>query len=433
MKNTQKIFTLAFMSLVLIFLNADGNVINPNITMIEKEFGVTDAHIGAMMGLFTVIGAIISILWGYMADKTKRKTLFVLSVLIGEIPCLLTAFAKDWVTFYILRILTGIGVGAAFPLVFSMIGDIYGEESRPLATAILTTAFSVGQIIGILLAGFTTNIQAGILTGWRLSFLLASSPNIPLVILFYFLIPEPKRGASEKELADLIEKGIIYPKTIKLEDYKGLIKIKTNIYLFLQGILGTIPWGAIAFLNKFLEDIKGFKKEVATLIFLIFAVGNVAGTVLGGYFGGILSKKNLKYLPRFCSVTTAVGAFFIILIYLYIPSNFILISLTGIFVAFLISMTGPNMRSMLLDTNVPENRGAIFSIFNLTDSLGMGFGKWVAGILSVAISLTYSLTVCSIFWFGCAIILWFTATPFINDVKTLHEKLKNIATTMSSK
>jgi len=52
---------------------ADGNVINPNITMIEKEFGITDAHIGGMMGLFTVVGAIISIIWGYLADKTKEK------------------------------------------------------------------------------------------------------------------------------------------------------------------------------------------------------------------------------------------------------------------------------------------------------------------------------------------------------------------------
>lgn len=432
MKNSQKIFMLAFMSLVLIFLNADGNVINPNITMIEKEFGITDAHIGGMMGLFTVVGAIISIIWGYLADKTKRKTLFFLSVLIGEIPCLLTAFAKDWQTFYILRILTGIGVGAAFPLVFSMLGDIYGEENRPLATAILTTAFSIGQIIGTLIAGFTTNIQAGFLTGWRLSFLLASAPNIPLVILFYLIVPEPQRGASEKELSELIEKGILYPKRIKFEDYKGLVKIKTNLYLFFQGILGTIPWGAIAFLNKFLEDVKGFKKEVATIIFLIFAIGNVAGTILGGYFGGVLYKKNPKYLPKFCSITTAIGALLVILIYLYIPKNFIIISLTGLFTAFLVSMTGPNMRTMLLDTNVPENRGAIFSIFNLTDSLGMGFGKWVAGILSVAITLTYSLTVCSFFWFGCAIILWLTAFVFEKDIEILHDKLKNIAKSLSN-
>jgi len=103
MTNTQRVLMLAFMSLVLIMLNADSNVMNPNLNLIEKEFGVSDADLGFMMGVFSIFGAVISILWGYFADKTSRKKLFVLSVLVGEIPCLLTAFAPNYTIFFILK------------------------------------------------------------------------------------------------------------------------------------------------------------------------------------------------------------------------------------------------------------------------------------------------------------------------------------------
>ena len=430
MPNTQRVLMLAFMSLVLIMLNADSNVMNPNLNLIEKEFGVSDADLGFMMGVFSIFGAVISILWGYFADKTSRKKLFVLSVLVGEIPCLLTAFAPNYTIFFILRILTGIGVGAAFPLVFSMIGDIYGEKSRPLATAILTTSFSLGNVLGIALGGYTTAISWGSLTGWRVGFLLASAPNIPLALLFWLLIPEPKRGASEEATAKLIEEGILYPRTIQFSDYKKLIHIKTNVYLFIQGIIGTIPWGATAFLNKFLEDNKNLPKAAATNIFMIFALGAILGTIFGGKWGGDLAKKNPKNLPIFCSVTTVICASMALATFLLIPSNLVLLSISGFFAGFFVAMTGPNMRTMLLDTNVPENRGAIFSIFNLTDSLGTGFGKWVAGILSVAVGLTASISICSAFWYGCAFVLFLAAAIFPLDIAKQKERLEEIAKQM---
>ncbi len=430
MSNSQRVFTLIFMSLVLIMLNADSNVMNPNLSRIEAEFGVDDADIGFMMAIFSIFGAFVSLFWGYFADKTSRKLLFVASVLLGEIPCLLTAFARDYTTFFILRVLTGIGVGAAFPLVFSMIGDIFGDRGRPIATAVLTTAFSLGQILGVALAGYTSNINFGIVSGWRFAFLIASAPNIPLAILFLILVPEPKRGASEEATAKLIEQGLLYPRTIKISDYIGLVKIKTNIYLFIQGIIGTIPWGAIAFLNKFLEEEKSLSPAQATTVYLVFAAGAVVGTMLGGTFGGMVSKKNPKYLPWFCAITTVIGCILALITFLVIPNNIPLLSLFGFIAGFFVAMTGPNMRAMLLDTNVPENRGAIFSIFNLTDNLGTGFGKWVAGILSIAIGLTGSLALCTAFWFGCAFVLFLSGAIYPKDIEKQKEKLSKIASEM---
>ncbi len=416
---------LVLMLIVVGLLNADQNIINSMLGPIEAEFHVNDAAIGLMSGLFTLVGAAISLIWGYLSDKGNRKNLFTFTVLIGQIPCLLTAFVTNYQQFFWLRVLTGIGVGASFPVVFSMLGDLYDEKKRAIAVTWMTTVIGVGQILGQLVGGYL-----GPVYGWRFPFIAISVPNLLILVLFYILVTEPKRGASEESLRRMIAEGYVYTKTIKLSDYISLAKIKTNVLLFLQGAAGTIPWGAIPlFLVKFLSDIKFLTIEQATTIFLLFAIGNILGTITGGIIGSKLLKKNASYLPLFCSITTLIGTAITLYLFLFIPAGELIgTCIFGLIAAFFASMTGPNMRTMLLDVNVPENRGAIFSIFNLTDSVGNGLGKYVAGNLSVMFGLTAAISVSAAFWIPCAIFLWLIARTFQKDIDGMHQKLNQVAT-----
>ncbi|HTP59758.1 MAG TPA: MFS transporter, partial [Spirochaetia bacterium] len=151
---TNRTLALVLMIIIVTFLNADQNVMNSTLVLIEKEFKVNDAAIGFMGLLFTILGAAISIVWGYLTDKRNRKMLFVYSILLGQVPCLLTAFSQDYTQFFILRILTGIGVGVSFPTIFSLIGDMYNDKERASAVTWMVTVIGVGQIIGQMLGGY---------------------------------------------------------------------------------------------------------------------------------------------------------------------------------------------------------------------------------------------------------------------------------------
>jgi predicted MFS family arabinose efflux permease len=419
----------------------------PNLARIEAYFGgITDADLGLMMGLFTVVGAIISIVFGYVADKVNRKYLFVFAVALGELPCLFTALAPNYATFFTLRILCGIGVGAAFPLVFSIIGDLFDQDSRPTATAILTTAYAVGNIAGTVLGGFCSSTEMwrptflgnwliplfGDSVGWRVPFILASAPNFVLLALFCALTPSPKAAASEEATAELVAQGILYPKKIRIADYIALAKTPTNVGLFIQGLMGTVPWGAMFFLNIFLEQNKGLSTFSATVVFLVFGLGMIAGTVVGGIWGGALGKKRPSRIPLLCSLTTALGCAIVMGVFWAKVSIPILCAL-GFTAAFFVAMTGPNLRAMLLDVNRPEQRGPIFSIFNLTDSVGQGAGKWVAGLLTLQLGRSLSLTVCCLFWIGCAIVLGVTCKFFGPDINRLKADMDAIAKEMKEK
>jgi Arabinose efflux permease len=426
MKN-RRALALVLMIIIVGFLNADQNVMNSTLVLIEQEFHVNDADIGLMSGLFTVLGAVISIIWGYLTDKKNRKLLFTYSIIIAQIPCLMTAFVTDYTQFFILRILTGIGVGVSFPTIFSLLGDMYEDKKRNTAVTWMVSVIGIGQIAGQVLGGYL-----GPAFGWRFPFLLSAIPGLLALPLFYIFVPEPKRGASEENIKELVDQGYVYSGSIKLSDYIGLVKVKTNVYLFLQGLIGTIPWGAIPlFLVKFLHENRGFTIEEATTVFLAFGVGTTLGTIAGGMWGGALYKKKATYMPLLCSITTFAGTFTALAIFLFPWWNSIIITLgLGLVASFVASVTNANVKAMLLEVNVPENRGAIFSIFNLTDSVGTGLGKFVGGILSVTLGMTAALSISAAMWVPCAILLFIISIILPADIQKMRNRLAAAARQM---
>jgi predicted MFS family arabinose efflux permease len=425
MSRAERYFTLVIISLMMIVLNMDANVMSPTLAMIEKEFGIGDAAIGSMMGLFTIIGAVVSLFWGYFADKASRKALFIIAILIGELPCTLTALAPNYSVFFALRILSGVGLGAAYPLLYSIVGDMFDEKERPSAVAIVTVAVSVGTIGGTLVGGY---VGGG--GDWRTPFIVASAPNYLLVLVYWLLTPEPKKAASEEATRDLVAAGLVYPKRLHLRDYAGIFRSRTNLYLFLQGVAGSLPWGSFFFINEYLNRVKGLSVENATTVFLVFGVGMLAGNIIGGQVGGRIFRRAPRVLPAFCAATTLLGAAMVIYIVLLAPGSVPVLAALGFFATALAGMTGPNITAMILDVNSPENRGAVFSIFNLTDSLGQGFGRFVAGSLSGLFGLTAALAISSGFWVICAALIVAVIFTFTADMARHHAHLRGVAQEM---
>lgn len=430
MKNKRKV--VFFLFLLLVILNADQMVMSPVIGMIEKEFNVTDSHIGLVGGVFSILGALISLVWGYLTDKYNRKRLLVVSILVGEIPCLLTAISDTFSQLFFWRVLTGIGIGASFPISYSIVGDMFKHTERGKIVSILGLATSVGGIVGMLVAGYTASTL-----GWRIPFILVSAPNLILIPLIYNYLEEPKRGTHEEGFT---ESNAQYTYKIKLSDYTNLIKIRTNFILFLQGIAGTIPWGAIPyFLVEFFRREKGMDLNTATTIFLIFAVGNILGSVAGGFIGEKVYKKSKNFVPLISAITTILGVFFTVLVfkYPYIPgqlSSFVAFAVLGFLAASMDSYTGPNVKMMLLNVNEPKDRGRIFSIFNLTDSVGSGFGRFIGGALSVSLgTLGAALEVSAYFWFICGFLLMLSSWYFDREVNLLNSKMRELAKSSAEK
>jgi hypothetical protein len=89
---------------------------------------------------------------------------------------------------------------------------------------------------------------------------------------------------------------------------------------------------------------------------------------------------------------------------------------------FLVSITGPNVRSVLQNVCAPEVRGTAFAVFALTDDLGKGFGPFlVYGFIDAFHGdrqAAYSFII--MFWLICGVLLlamYLTLEKDISDVQ----------------
>jgi MFS family permease len=425
--------TLGLLILMSIFLFADQRIMSAILPELSKEYNITERMLGFIGSAFTLVGAAVSLFFGYFTDKVSRKKLLVLTVFIGELPCLLTGlpfFTHTIESFITLRILTGIGIGGIFPISFSLISDYFAEEHRASAAAWLGVAWAIGMMAGPALAGYLTEAY-----GWRLAFILAAAPNFPLVLIFALYAKEPERGRTEKALEDLIQQGATYKPRISPKDFLKIFSNRTNIWTFLQGIPGTIPWGILGYwMIHFLEKTRGFSKQSATTVFLMLGVGATVGTVVFAIIGEKIYKKNPRYVPILCGAGVLVGILPVAYIFnsgIHNPqgSMLLLFCALSFLAGFFVAVPAANVKAILMNVNPPEHRGSVFAVFNLTDNLGQGFGPAIGGVL-ISFGYLFTMNFSIFWWIPCGLIFFMVARTITADRNSLQSLMQQRADEM---
>jgi len=435
----KELYTVVLLCLINFFLFADQNLMAPNLTKIARDFGMSDLErdtlLGGQIALgFWLLGGIVTLFIGYMTDKLSRKKLFLTVVLIGEIPCLLTGFAQNYPQMFVLRALTGIGLGGVIPLNYSLLGDLFSPNNRAKAVGVISVASGLGIAIGQMVAGFTTDACLGTLCGWRIPFVVVAAPGFLMALLFWFTTKEPPRGNTEESLKELIESGKAYTAKINWSEYKLLFKNKTNILLILQTLPGVVPWSVLlVYLNDFLAQEKGYTVQAATSICMIFGVGILSGMLVGGFIGDIIYQKSKKWVSIYCGMTVLVGIIPTLMIILY-PSQakvqnpeYIPLIVLSVLTGIIIAQAGSMCRAMLINVNLPEARGSMSSLYNIVDDLGRGFGPFIVSQIIVAFGRQQAFVITPFFWIPCALIFFLIAFTLPKDVEALETVLKERA------
>jgi MFS family permease len=151
---------------------------------------------------------------------------------------------------------------------------------------------------------------------------------------------------------------------------------------------------------------------------------------LGGLVGQRLLNWRRRYLPLLCAVSTALAV---------VPMA-ILISyparpgqglggplLIGLLTGLLAAIAGPNINTMLQCVNPPERRGAIFSLLNLCNDLGRGFGAWVVGGMAASLGRVPAFHLANLLWLFCSGLLLSLIWVFPREEAALQQRLGLLA------
>ena len=410
--NKRDYLSLALLFILSFFLFADQNLMGPNLSQIASEFGFNDIQRDVKLGgeislVFWLIGGVFTLFFGYFTDIASRKKLLIISMLFGEIPCFLTGFVETYEQFFWLRALTGIGIGAIIPITYSLLADYFPSNMRSAATGYLGLVVGLGIGGGQLLAGIT-----GPEYGWKISFIIVSVPNFIFLLLYALFATEPERGKSDKNTVDITK--------INYSIIKKLISKKTNILVFLQGIAGTVPWSVFfVYLTDYLAQDIGYSVQMASLVVFVIGLSAMGGGFIGGLLGNRLYNINPTYQPLLSAICTFIGmiptAFLINLNPVSANASITYPLILAIFSGFFITVTAPNMKAVLMNVNHSNTRGMAFSIYNLADGLGRGFGPFIISFFILQFGRQWGFNLANGIWFFCGISILLMMKTYSKD------------------
>ncbi|WP_033288655.1 MFS transporter [Amycolatopsis jejuensis] len=258
------------------------------------DWGLTKAELGPIVtsGLFGL--AIGSLVAGPLADRFGRRRIILLSVIFFGLMSALTALATDVLWFSILRVLTGIGLGAAMPNATTLVSE-YAPTRRRSAMMALTYC---GHTLGGALAGYLTNALVQI-SSWH--WVLIAGGVLPVlysVVLVVALPESPKFLARQEnrqsELGALVNRIVPEPlpegTQFRLDEPAAGSRIRVAGLVSRRFRLGTLTiWtGFLAaffivylmnsWLPLLMTDV-GFSLAAAATIGLLLQVGGTIGNI----------------------------------------------------------------------------------------------------------------------------------------------------------
>lgn len=140
----------------------------------REAFGpIFAAHyIGAALG---------SVFFGWYADRYGRRMGVIIPTAIFGVFALLTVYAYDFKSLFILRILIGIGLGGALSNAIAMVAEYSPHRARATLVSLMYAAFPLGGVIGGPISAFIIARY-----GWQGVFILGGV--LPLLLTFALVL-----------------------------------------------------------------------------------------------------------------------------------------------------------------------------------------------------------------------------------------------------
>ncbi len=388
--------------------------LTPNIM---NTFGITMTQMGAVSTGALLVGALFYPLWGYLYDRYGRAKLLALASLIWGSTTWLNAVAPTYPSFLVTRASTGID-DSSYPGLYSLIADYFPPRVRGRIYGLLQLAMPLGFLVGMVTAFALRDTL-----GWRSAFYITGGLGILLAIVIFFGVPEPPRGGSEPELADLEQMGTY---RFDWNVAKGLFRKPTLQLLFAQGFFGVFPWNVITFwFFTYLEKERGYSGS-ALLVTMTVAVLVLA---LGYPLAGTLGDFAFRRTPRGRVIVAATGVLLgavLLPITLSVPvadqGLFIaLLALTAIFIPF----GAPNVVATVYDVTLPEVRSTAMSAQYFIEEIGAALAPLLAGFVADRSSLENAiLLICVAAWVLCGLVFTLVARVVPGDIQTLRSQLR---------
>jgi len=417
-KKTVKFNTILTLTILILSASLDNAVLGlfpPLFSSISEDLNINVSAMGVVSAVTIFFSAVSSILWGYMADKGKRKPLIIIGTFIFTISTFLTAFSKNFFQLILCQIFTGIGLGCIGSIGYSVLTDFIPKKYLGTLLSLWGLSQGFGGIAGAIMAPIISTHSS-----WRRPFIIISI--IDFIFMFsFFIMKEPEKGSAEPELKDLYNEGLSYNYSIQLNHIPIITAKKSNKWLMMQGFfmqvtIGTLIWLPTLYASKIRSE--GINADTAAIaagyFYGLLQMGGLSSTYFG-YLGDRFQKKTYRGRALMTGSLLLAAIPLYILMFLLPMDNLKLptsnepflilgslikqfITNPWIFLMFILAVCAtaaqsantPNWLALLTDINLPEHRATAFSIANLINGFGRAIGNILIGLVLEFMSLKFN-------------------------------------------
>ena len=274
--------------IVLVLLSAfvgasSGTLYAPTIPLHAVKLGAPSWIVTALpMGLPSIIGLIILLPVGILADRTgRRKDIILIAMAVTVVANLGLALSNSWVALSIWRIFSGLPF--AFMSVYVvLVSFMFSEKRRGSAVALAAGSSMLGMGGSQALSGYLVKVLGGNI---GLYYLAAGLAVLAILFLLPAKIPIVKSptGISGKDIRQVIgHKAILY----------------TGITLMIYLIGWQSIYGSFSFV---LVDFLGTPVELQAVFFAVVSVMLGLGTFIWGPVIDKLGAKKTLFVALFIS------------------------------------------------------------------------------------------------------------------------------------
>lgn len=188
------------LAMAMFVLVVDTSIMNVSISAIVSEIGTTVSGIQSAIALEALVSAAFILIGSKIGDLYGRKRAYVLGLLGYAVGAMAMTLAQNLVAIIIFwAIIGGLGASLLLPAMQSLIhGNFEGEEQRK-TYALVGAATGIAAAVGPLLGGFITTYLS-----WRVGFLL-EAVIIAVVLLNIKLVKDvPYTGPRDMDIVGAI-------------------------------------------------------------------------------------------------------------------------------------------------------------------------------------------------------------------------------------
>jgi len=198
---------------------------------IARTFGVTvpqALQTGTSFFVGMLIGAFVL---GRMADRIGRRPVLMIAVVIDALCGVASAFAPDLTWLFVLRFLTGIGVGGTLPVDYTMMAEFLPSNRRGRWLVLLESFWALGTICLALLALAAVAYDND---AWRVIFFVTGVPALIGVFLRFYIPESPmflnRNGKSAEARAVLQRVAKVNGNDVDIPELQGETAARKSIF-----------------------------------------------------------------------------------------------------------------------------------------------------------------------------------------------------------